>query len=148
MMQGPEEKVTPIDTDFAKQQTAKMIKEHRQAIFRRRRLSLLFVIALTIFGFVGFNLYQDQQKVNELQAIKKEAVADQKVLADNVADLKTEVKQLQDEDYVAKLARSRFFYSEDGETIYPLPGDKQTDKTDEQVQKALENTHSSTTTEK
>lgn len=149
MMQGPEEKITQIDTDFAKQQTATMIQQHRQVIFRRRRLGLLFVIALLIFGFVGFQLVQDQQKVTKLEAIKEEALANQKVIADNVADLKTEVEQLQDEDYVAKLARSKFFYSEDGETIYPLPGQTQNSEAQEQeVQKALEDTLSSTTTEK
>ena len=149
MMQGPEEKITQIDTDFAKQQTATMIQQHRQAIFRRRRLGLLFVIALLIFGFVGFQLFQDQQKVTKLESIKKEALADQKVIADNVAELKTEVEQLQDEDYVAKLARSKFFYSEDGETLYPLPGQTQNSESqDQEVQKALEDTLSSTTTEK
>ncbi|HIX69256.1 MULTISPECIES: FtsB family cell division protein [Enterococcus] len=147
MMQGRDQKVTQLDNDFAKAQTAQLMKEHRQAVFRKRRLGFIFTIALLIFGFVGFQLYQDYQQVQKLQTIKEEAVADHDLVAKNVATLEKEVAYLNDEDYVAKLARNRFFYSKDGETVYPTPEQNEAaDAVEKEVQKALEDTHSSTAT--
>ena len=35
MMQGRDQKVTQLDNDFAKAQTVQLMKEHRQAVFRK-----------------------------------------------------------------------------------------------------------------
>lgn len=46
-----------------------------------------------------------------------------KVKKDN-SSLKLRVKQLNDDEYLEKLIREKYYYSRDNETIYNLPDDK------------------------
>ncbi|KAF1304474.1 MULTISPECIES: FtsB family cell division protein [Enterococcus] len=122
-----ENNITTLDTAYAKAQYAKYKEQHQQVVFRRRRLGAIFIAAIAVFVFVGFQLFQDHQRLQELREIKQEAVLEQEEAAKTVAQLQHDVSLLKDDDYVAKLARSRFFYSKDGESVYPLPeGDNQT----------------------
>lgn len=139
--------ITPMKAQ-AKEQYSKYNKQNSQVIFRRRRLGAVFIAALAIFVFVGIQLFRDYQRMQNLEEIKQEAISDHKIVDENVKSLKHEVSLLNDEDYVTKLARSRFFYSKDGEKVYPLPEQgNQTDE-DEKVEKAIEQSQTSTTTGK
>lgn len=109
-----------LQTDYAKEQFAKFEKERRQVVFRRRRLVAFFVAALAIFAIVGIQMFNDQMRLQKLKEYKAETVAEQKEAEQKVASLERDVALLQDDEYVAKLARSRFFYSKDGEKIYPV----------------------------
>jgi len=113
-------KIELLQTDYAKEQFAKFEKERRQVVFRRRRLVAFFVAALAIFAIVGIQMFNDQMRLQKLKEYKAETVAEQKEAEQKVASLERDVAFLQDDEYVAKLARSRFFYSKDGEKIYPV----------------------------
>jgi len=118
-------KIELLQTDYAKEQFAKFEKERRQVVFRRRRLVAFFVAALAIFAIVGIQMFNDQMRLQKLKEYKAETVAEQKEAEQKVASLERDVALLKDDEYVAKLARSRFFYSKDGEKIYPvLPDSK------------------------
>jgi len=65
-------------------------------------------------------MFNDQMRLQKLKEYKAETVAEQKEAEQKVASLERDVALLQDDEYVAKLARSRFFYSKDGEKIYPV----------------------------
>jgi len=113
-------KIELLQTDYAKEQFAKFEKERRQVVFRRRRLVAFFVAALAIFAIVGIQMFNDQMRLQKLKEYKAETVAEQKEAEQKVASLERDVALLRDDEYVAKLARSRFFYSKDGEKIYPV----------------------------
>lgn len=138
--------VAKLENDYARQQTLKYQEQHRQVVFRRRRLALVLTIAFSVFVCVGVQLFRDHQRLLKLQEIKQEAVADRKIVSDNVSQLKSDVRLLKDEDYVAKLARARFYYSKDDEHVYPIPDDNtEKDKQEKKVEKAIDNNMSSTT---
>ena len=120
MAKESNKKIELLQTDYAKEQFAKFEKERRQVVFRRRRLVALFVAALAIFASVGIQMVNDQMRLQKLKEYKAETVAEQKEAEQKVASLERDVALLQDDEYVAKLARSRFFYSKDGEKIYPV----------------------------
>ena len=42
---------------------------------------------------------------------------------DENAQLKDKVKQMNDENYLEKLIRAKYFYTKKGETVYNLPND-------------------------
>jgi len=113
-------KIELLQTDYAKEQFAKFEKERRQVVFRRRRLVAFFVAALAIFAIVGIQMFNDQMRLQKLKEYKAETVAEQKEAEQKVASLERDVALLKEDEYVAKLARSRFFYSKDGEKIYPV----------------------------
>lgn len=120
MAKESSKKIELLQTDYAKEQFAKFEKERRQVVFRRRRLVAFFVAALAIFAIVGIQMFNDQMRLQKLKEYKAETVAEQKEAEQKVASLERDVALLKDDEYVAKLARSRFFYSKDGEKIYPV----------------------------
>ena len=120
MAKESNKKIELLQTDYAKEQFAKFEKERRQVVFRRRRLVAFFVAALAIFAIVGIQMFNDQMRLQKLKEYKAETVAEQNEAEQKVASLERDVALLQDDEYVAKLARSRFFYSKDGEKIYPV----------------------------
>lgn len=120
MAKESKNKIELLQTDYAKEQFAKFENERSQVIFRRRRLAVIFVAALVIFAFVGIQMFNDHLRLQKLQEYKEETLAEKKEAGDKVAQLSRDVSLLQDEDYVEKLARSRFFYSKDNEKIYPI----------------------------
>lgn len=120
MAKESNKKIELLQTDYAKEQFAKFEKERRQVVFRRRRLVAFFVAALAIFAIVGIQMFNDQMRLQKLKEYKAETVAEQKEAEQKVASLERDVALLKDDEYVAKLARSRFFYSKDSEKIYPV----------------------------
>ncbi|HLQ41171.1 MAG TPA: septum formation initiator family protein [Tetragenococcus sp.] len=128
-----ESKVKVLDNEYAKEQYAYYAKQQRQIIFKRRRLLAIFVVAAAIFLSVGISLFNDYLRLQKLEDYKTETIAQEKVLSEKVGGLKKDVSLLKDEDYVAKLARSRYLYSDDDEIVFPLPGNEAAtkDKDDE-----------------
>jgi cell division protein DivIC len=90
-------------------------------------------------------MFNDQMRLQKLKEYKAETVAEQKEAEQKVASLERDVALLQDDEYVAKLARSRFFYSKDGEKIYPvLPDGTDSQNTNE---RSAQNEQESSSTE-
>ncbi|MGM0237963.1 MULTISPECIES: septum formation initiator family protein [Enterococcus] len=120
-MAEEKKKLATISNPYAKKQFQKFQKEHRQLIFKRRRLAVFFAVAAVIFIVMGVQIFSERQKLSELQDIKVTTQAESVKLDDKVETLQQEVALLKNDDYVAKLARSRYYYSKDGELIFVLP---------------------------
>ena len=110
-----------LDNEYAQQHYAVQAKKRREIIFRRRRLAVFFSLAAVIFVSIGISLYNDSLRLQNLERYKEETIAEQQAIKENKAALEKEVALLQDEDYVAKIARERFLYSNEGELVFPLP---------------------------
>lgn len=111
-----------LDNEYAQQHYAVQAKKRREIIFRRRRLAVFFSLAAVIFVSIGISLYNDSLRLQNLERYKEETIAEQQAIKENKAALEKEVALLQDEDYVAKIARERFLYSKERELVFPLPG--------------------------
>ena len=73
-----------------------------------------------------------KKKYAEFQ--QQQANAEMKEVNADVDQLHQDVSLLKDDEYVAKLARSKFFYSKDGEKVYPIlesNTDSSTNETDQ-----------------
>lgn len=127
-------KIAALDTEYAKKKYAEFQQQQRQLIFRRRRLAAIFVGALVIFAIIGVQIFHDMQRMHQLNELRVEANAEMKEVNADVDQLHQEVSLLKDDEYVAKLARSKFFYSKDGEKVYPIlesNTDSSTNETDQ-----------------
>lgn len=114
-------KIASLDTPYAKEQYRKFQKQHRQLIFKRRRLAVLFAVAAFAAIVMGVQIFNEQRHLSELKEIKTETIAKSAEIDNQVSGLKQDVELLKDENYVAKLARSRFYYSKEDELIFVLP---------------------------
>ncbi|HGF7440105.1 TPA: septum formation initiator family protein [Enterococcus faecium] len=127
-------KIAALDTEYAKKKYAEFQQQQRQLIFRRRRLAAIFVGALVIFAIIGVQIFHDMQRMHQLNELRVEANTGMKEVNADVDQLHQDVSLLKDDEYVAKLARSKFFYSKDGEKVYPIlesNTDSSTNETDQ-----------------
>lgn len=123
-------KIAALDTEYAKKKYVEFQEQQRQLIFRRRRLAVIFIGALVIFAILGFQIFRDMQRINQLNELKVEANTELSQVNADVDQLTQDVSLLKDDDYVAKLARSKYFYSKEGEQVYPVL-ESNTDDTDQ-----------------
>ncbi len=123
-------KIATLDTEYAKKKYVEFQEQQRQLIFRRRRLAVIFIGALVIFAILGFQIFRDMQRMNQLNELKVEANTELSQVNADVDQLTQDVSLLKDDDYVAKLARSKYFYSKEGEQVYPVL-ESNTDDTDQ-----------------
>ncbi|MBO0440735.1 FtsB family cell division protein [Candidatus Enterococcus ikei] len=115
------EKVAALDNEYTKEQYAEFQKQQKQLIFRRRRLAVVFLVAFVIFIVSGLQLMKDYQQLNAFKAQHADAVAESAEADKKLKRLEQDVALLRDDDYVAKLARSRYYVSKEGEQIYNIP---------------------------
>ncbi len=143
------EKVAALDNEYTKEQYAEFQKQQKQLIFRRRRLAVVFLVAFVIFIVSGIQLMQDYQQLNAFKKQQAEAVAESAEADKKLNQLEQDVALLRDDDYVAKLARSRFYVSKEGEQIYNIPElGGTTSSSNEQKQSGQESQSQSHSTEK
>lgn len=83
----------------------------------------MFVCVLIICLSVGF-LGHTMHRVRRNQSEYKKLVAERDELQEEITALKTEVEELNDEDYVVRYARSHQIYTEEGEKAVKLPSNE------------------------
>ncbi|MGX6970401.1 FtsB family cell division protein [Vagococcus bubulae] len=100
---------------------AKSQREQKQMIYKRRRLTVMFVLAFGLFTFMGINLFRNGQHLLSLQQNHTEVKKEYAKVKTEKKDLENEVKLLKDPEYVEKVARAKYFYSKEGEQVYSIP---------------------------
>lgn len=108
-----------------KSQTPNHHSNHAKKVHRRRILliGIIFVIVLTVFGVQIFNAHRTYTNTMEQIEVSKQKLSKQK---STQQDLKLEVSQLHDTNYLEKYIREKYMYSKPGEQIYNLPDDVKT----------------------
>lgn len=121
-----QEKVSILPTPYFQQQHSysrqKKINQQIKHV-HRRRLLVIGIFFSVIFLLLGFQIFRTQRLTASI--VQEKNVSQQKLekVTDQRKDLKQQVKQLQDADYLQKLIREKYYYSKNGETIYNLPND-------------------------
>lgn len=122
--------VKALNNDYVRSNPqAKAQFKAKQAVLRRRRMAIFFILAaIVVAGLVQANRVQ-----NDRLAAKKEQMAMVNVKLEEALEtqelLNLQIAKLEDDEYIAKLARKEFFLSEDGEIIFTIP--KTTEKKDD-----------------
>ena len=126
-MKEDKQKIKVMDNDFYREKTAakkRMVAKNRRYLQHKVIMRLCAVIAgvVTVVCLVqvGRNLWQAHTVKQQTTTAQKKL---DKVKKDN-ASLKLRVKQLNDDEYLEKLIREKYYYSRDNEMIYNLPDDK------------------------
>ncbi|MEY8371723.1 septum formation initiator family protein [Aerococcaceae bacterium 50-4] len=80
------------------------------------------IFAIVTLGCVStaYAAHKDQQGVQEQIALTEDEIAGEQKAIDTLSQQATLLK---DDEYVAKLARSRYYLSKDGEIIFSVPED-------------------------
>ncbi|MDR1012987.1 MAG: septum formation initiator family protein [Lactobacillales bacterium] len=115
------ENITTLNNDYMKKLRVEEKEKYRELIFRHRRLGMFAFISVIIFAFIAIQLKINYDKVVKVSAVKGNIIKQQKSLKKQKEKLKKEIKLLKDEDYVAKVARSKYYFSKKWEKNYTVP---------------------------
>jgi cell division protein DivIC len=113
--------IAKLQTNYALQQEESQISVARRKKILYRRLTVFLTLAAIVSYFMISTLISQNSalanKAKEVEQLEKELVS----LKQDEGLLKEEIVKLNDNDYIAKLARKEYFLSEDNEIIFTLP---------------------------
>ncbi|MDM5186531.1 septum formation initiator family protein [Bacillus sp. DX4.1] len=92
--------------------------ENRRRLYRR--LAVFLVFAFTIILSIGVTFYQQNSSIKAKEAKVKEMKKEMNALTTKEKKLKDDVRKLNDEEHVLKIARRDYFFSGKGEIIFPV----------------------------
>ncbi len=85
----------------------------RVLVFGFFSVAIIFAVTLSIVNIIN----QIVDKYKEAEVLEKKMAA----LDEKEQDLNNEILKLQDQDYLARYAREKYFYSKNGELIIRIP---------------------------
>ncbi|MBS7578276.1 MULTISPECIES: septum formation initiator family protein [unclassified Enterococcus] len=119
------DKITTLSNEYTKEVKKHESMKIRYKHFSRRRIAGLAILSIILFTYPTIELVKSFSVLvdtkTELHQIQKKS----EQASDEVESNQRKVKQLEDNDYVAKVARNRYYYSKDGEQVYRLPDTNQ-----------------------
>ena len=118
--------VTSIRNDYVRSVEMQEKKKQAHKVRLFRRLSAFGIIVAVCLLWVVTTLYGQTQTLAEKKEEKAEAAAVLEAAEEKQVRLKEQVQLLNDEDYLAKLARKEYFLSEEGEIIFSIPEEENT----------------------
>nr|WP_263323929.1 septum formation initiator family protein [Neobacillus sp. Marseille-Q6967] len=121
MSAGREKVVSKMETTYVQQQEYAEIASLRKRKLLIRRLSLFLVFAVVISYLMISSLVSQSAALEEKVAQKDQLKEELKDLKKQEQILKEDIVKLNDDEYIAKLARKEYFFSEKGEIIFSVP---------------------------
>ncbi|ELB8840919.1 FtsB family cell division protein [Listeria monocytogenes] len=120
-MKKPESKVARIENRYIKDTATMKKTRSRRRIALFRRLAFMAIIFVVVGGLLTITYTKQALTLKEKKA--KQVQVDKKMVAmkDEEEALNEQIKKLHNDDYIAKLARSEYYLSKDGEIIFNIP---------------------------
>ncbi|PLS03485.1 FtsB family cell division protein [Neobacillus cucumis] len=115
--------VSKMQTTYVEQQEYAEIASSRKRKLVLRRLSVFFVFASLLTYLMISNNLSQTAKLDAKLAQKKKLEHQFADLKKQESILKEDIIKLNDDDYIGKLARKEYFFSEKNEVIFNIPDD-------------------------
>ena len=113
--------ISQIDSPYVQYQEKRTQSFERKKLGLKRRLVFFMLFAVVTTGIVLAALYSQKSALKDKEAQKQELKEQLSSLQKEEEQLKEEIIKLNDDEYIAKLARKEYFLSDDGEIIFNLP---------------------------
>ncbi|MEK3806587.1 septum formation initiator family protein [Metabacillus sp. SLBN-84] len=121
MSLAKERKITQLQSQYVQQQERKdqIMKRRKRGLIRR--LTLFGLIAAVTSVIVLSTLISQSSAIEEKAEEKKKLESKLAELEKEEKVLEEEIVKLNDDDYIAKIARRDYFLSDENEIIFSLP---------------------------
>jgi cell division protein DivIC len=117
-------KITKIENQYVQQREVAGLAESRKRKLLFRRLAV-FALFASVISFLMISTFISQSAALEKKQAEKEKLEQKMaVLQKKQEILDEEIVKLNDDEYIAKLARREYFLSEKNEIIFNLPKEK------------------------
>lgn len=116
-----QQKVSKIDSSYVKQYDAYIERQQKKKKRLQRRLTLFAIVVCLTFG--GIMTYHINQRIafaeqKETHQAKQDEL---NTLQQQEKELKDKINLLEDEEYVLQIAKTNYFFTEEGEIVFKLP---------------------------
>ncbi|EAE5673519.1 septum formation initiator family protein [Listeria monocytogenes] len=120
-MKRAKSKVARIENRYIKDTATMKKTRSRRRIALFRRLAFMAIIFAVVGGLLTITYTKQVLTLKEKK--EKQVQVDKKMVAmkDEQDSLNEQIKKLHNDDYIAKLARSEYYLSKDGEIIFNIP---------------------------
>jgi len=111
-----------LDSYTKRKETEKKVLSNESRVSRNRMLLFGSILLLIAGVLLVIALHQNHQN----SYLKEEVAVNEEQLDNKITeakDLEQKIKQLNDDDYIMRIARSEFFLSEEGEIVFNLSED-------------------------
>lgn len=116
--------VAPIQTEYVRSLQKKEARIRARKVRLYRRLAVYAVAAMIILGALTQTHFSQKQALVEKEQKKIELLAELEEVKAEQDMLKRQIVKLNDDDYIAKLARKNYFLSDENEIIFSTPENK------------------------
>jgi len=118
------ERIASIQTEYVRSLKKKEDRKNARKVRLYRRLAVFAVVSAIILGSMT-NMFITQKKALAAKELQKTEMLTQLEEVNEEQDmLKRQLVKLNDDDYIAKLARKEYFLSEKNEIIFAIPENK------------------------
>ncbi len=119
--------ISSINKDYVRsvERLEKREKAHKTRLFRR--LGAFAVIVVVVMGWLTLTMFDKSQALAAKENKKVEVLQALEEVQDEHDMLKSQILKLNDDEYIAKLARKEYFLSEDNEIIFAIPENEEND---------------------
>jgi len=122
-----EASITRIHSPYIKNKTLADIREYKRKRKLKMRMQLIVAIGIFFVLLSGSTLIKNYSQVSVLEQERAEAEETLHSLDLHQDELEYYITLLEDEEYVAKLARSEYYLTKDNEIVFSFPDDKRPD---------------------
>lgn len=130
--------VTKMDNQFVRATEERKAAKRKASFYVKRRMFLLIVASILIFGGLIVSTITKKNELAEREIVEVKVQERLEEVTQDQEILNAQVKKLQDDDYILKLARKEYFLSEEGEIIFTMPSDREQQKDKENEQNSEE----------
>ncbi|MFD1030300.1 FtsB family cell division protein [Metaplanococcus flavidus] len=113
--------VASIQNDYVRSVERKEKRQMAHKVRLFRRLAVFGLIVLMASIWIGTTIYAQSQTMTEKEQLRAEAQLALKEVEKEQVQLEEQILLLNDDEYLAKLAKKELFVSEHGEIIFTLP---------------------------
>ncbi|WP_237150299.1 MULTISPECIES: FtsB family cell division protein [Planococcus] len=115
--------VTPLQNEYTRAVEIEDARKKRHQVVLYRRLAVFGLVVLLTSIWLGSTIYAQSQTIAGKEQLQEEKLAELEEVQKQQAKLEEQIRLLNDDDYVSKLARKDYFLSDEGEVIFTLPND-------------------------
>lgn len=116
--------VASIQTEYVRSLQKKEVRKNARKVRLYRRLAVFAITAAIILGVLTQTFISQKQALAAKEQKKEELIAELEAVKDEQEMLKRQIVKLNDDEYIAKLARKEYFLSEKNEIIFSTPKNK------------------------
>ena len=110
--------VTQIRSEYvASREIYEKVQRKRRKGLVRRLAAFFVLLGLVVFG-MSHVLFAQSNKLDEMQAKKVHLQKQLTATKEEQQKLKQQIQRLNDDEYLGKLARDKYYMSKDGEIIF------------------------------